>query len=130
MIKIKRHSGALHSLCQHHYDKDHKYDALDSQTIFWIENKKRCYFKEIVVPPKYKTDGYSIPKCLVFFLDKRMHTDCCLLHDYMCDTAPTYKDRLHADYILYIYLKQYKVSFFKALLIRICCSIYGIRNYA
>ena len=129
MIKISKRSGALNSLCQHHYDKDHKHDILNSRTIFWIQDKKRCYFKEIVVPSKYKTDGYSIPKFLLFFLDERMHTNCCLLHDYMCDTAKTYKSRLRADYVLYVYLRQYKVNFFKALLIRICCSIYGIKNY-
>ena len=70
--------------------------------------------KPVVVPVDSKTDFASIPRPLTFFIPKLgKYTYPAVVHDYLCRTAKSWKERRAADLIFRLAMKDAGVGFLR-----------------
>ena len=85
----------------------------------------------VTVPAGYPTDGYSIPQCLWSVVGHplgQLHLIPAVIHDYLCDQAQTYDDRLLADAVFFHLLTEFGVPRWKRTVFYIGVRIRGFQT--
>lgn len=84
----------------------------------------------VVIPRHFVSDGYSIPNLVWLLVGHpfgQRHMMPAFVHDYLCDTAKTYEQRVLADAVFFVLLKKYQVPAWKQAAFYIgvrCCGRY------
>ena len=83
---------------------------------------------EIVVPPCYETDGASIPRLLWPIIGQPIgdrHLIPAVVHDWLCERATDYEQRVLGDAIFFSLLRQHNVPVWKRTLMYLAVRFYG-----
>ncbi len=83
---------------------------------------------DIFVPEGFKSDGASIPRILWPILGAPIanrHLKAAIVHDFLCENATTYEQRVIGDAIFFHLLKDCGVAYWRR-----ACLYAGVRVYA
>lgn len=96
----------------------------------WLEPIWPTLGIHVRIPFEFVSDGYSIPRIAWIVVGHPYSQDCmipALVHDYLCDTATDYEQRVLADAVFFLLLKRYGVSRWKRIAFYLavrCCGRY------
>lgn len=82
----------------------------------------------VTVPFGYETDGASIPRVCWPFIGPPIrgnHLIPAVIHDYLCDSATDYEQRVMADAAFFALLRRYNVSRWKRCAMYLAVRFYG-----
>ena len=82
----------------------------------------------VPIPQGYVSDGYSIPWIawlLVGHPFGQRHMMPAFVHDYLCDTARTYEQRVLADAVFFALMRKYDVPAWKQAAFYLCVRFWG-----
>lgn len=94
----------------------------------WRESVWPAIGFDVAIPKGYVSDGYSIPRLawlLVGHPFGQEHLIPAFVHDYLCDTASTYQQRVIADAVFFCLMAKYDVPYWKRVVFYVSVRFWG-----
>ena len=91
----------------------------------WLQDGVRF---RVTVPTGFVSDGASIPRPLWSFIGPPIgssHLLPAVVHDYLCEQAATYSERVLGDAVFFALLKRHNVPYWKRAAMYLAVRLYG-----